>query len=174
MFKRALSLSRSFTRNACEQPAQLHRGPHQLTGLVGAVNRESATDLLPHSFHVSLCAVSHCSDNSSKFGVERCTKRAHVAGSFRKRSFSTRILFVCLFICLFKVGSSTDKTVYKRGPTRRGRKEEKENKKSIHRNVTRISMYPEPFENVLKRFETFEASPPYANVKKEPMVRSER
>ena len=32
---------------------------------------ESATDLLPHSFHVSLCAVSHCSDSCSKI---RCWK----------------------------------------------------------------------------------------------------
>ena len=59
VFKRALSLSVSSMRNAREQPVQMHRGPHQLTGWVGAVNRESAIDLLPHSFHVSLCAVSH-------------------------------------------------------------------------------------------------------------------
>ena len=36
----------SSTQSACEHPVQLHRGPHKLTGLVGAVimNRESATD----------------------------------------------------------------------------------------------------------------------------------
>ena len=41
VFQRALSLSRSSTRNACKQPVQLHREPHQLTGWVGAVNRET-------------------------------------------------------------------------------------------------------------------------------------
>ena len=53
------------------RPCSCTVDPTQLTGWVGAVNRESANDLLPHRFHVSLCAVSHCSDSSSKI---RCWK----------------------------------------------------------------------------------------------------
>ena len=48
----------SSTRNACEHHVQLLRELHQLTGSVGAVNYQSAIDLLPHSFHVPLSALS--------------------------------------------------------------------------------------------------------------------
>ena len=46
---RSLSLSRSSTRNACEQPVQLHRGP-STDWLSRCCERESATDLLPHTY----------------------------------------------------------------------------------------------------------------------------
>ena len=47
------------------------------------------------------------------------TLAAHGRGVVRES------LFVCLFICLFKVGSSTDKTVYLKRSYAKGKKKEK-------------------------------------------------
>ena len=66
VFKRALNLSTHPRATHASSLCSCTVDPIQPTGWVGAVNRESATDLLPQSFHVSLCAVSHCSDSRSK------------------------------------------------------------------------------------------------------------
>ena len=66
VFKRALSLSTQPRGTHGSSPCSCTVDPIKMTAWVGAVIRESATDLVPHSFHVSLCAVSHCSDSSSK------------------------------------------------------------------------------------------------------------
>ena len=41
--------------------------------------------------------------------------------------------FVCLFVCLFKVGISTDKTVYLKWSYAKGKKKEKKEKKKSKR-----------------------------------------
>ena len=96
-FKRALSLSSSSTRNACEQPVQLHLGPHQNDRLSRCCepwkrDRSSSTQLpraalahIVHSFHVppwlTLCRELTVVTATQKFGVESSMKRA-VPASF--------------------------------------------------------------------------------------------
>ena len=53
-------LHHSSVRNACGHPVKPHCGPNQLTGWVGALNRESATDLLWNCFHVPLWLTLSC------------------------------------------------------------------------------------------------------------------
>ena len=50
-------------------------------------------------------------------------------------------LFVCLFVCLFKVGISTDKTVYLKRSCAKGKKKEKKEKNKSKRKERKEEKY---------------------------------